>query len=383
MKPQPKIVLFANTDWYLLNFRLSLAKALREEGWQAVFVSPSGNYARRLQQSGFRWIRLDFSTRGTNLFHEALVVLRLARLYRRERPVLAHHFTIKCNLYGTIAARFARGISVVNSITGLGHVFIDPSPGASLLRCMAGLLYSIILRLPHQRVIFENQEDRDSFYHRGFLSRGKAHIIRGAGVDCHRFRPELSANLPESAGIRVLLASRLIREKGIREFLDAARIVKARTPGIEFVLAGGRYEGNPSSFSEAEIGAIRREGLVEYLGHRSDMPSVMAGCHIFVLPSYGEGTPSSLLEAAACEKPIVATRIAGCQGIVLDGVNGFLVPVRDAASLAVAIERLAGDHEMRRQFGKAGRQIVMGGFDEKILIGKTLRVYRELLGQRH
>lgn len=383
MKPPRKILLFANTDWYLFNFRLPLANALREEGWQVVFVSPAGSYASRLRQEGFRWIRLDFSTRGTNIFREAQVVLRLARLYRRERPTLVHHFTIKCNLYGTLATLFTRGIRIANSITGLGHVFIDKGPKASLLRCVAGLLYGIILRLPRQKVVFENREDSDAFWRQGFLPTGIASVIRGAGVDCCRFRPGSATNRLEPAIIRVLFAARLIREKGICEFLDAARIVKARTTGIEFVLAGGRYSGNPSSLSEADIAAIKAEGLLDYLGHVSDMPSLMDSCDIFVLPSYKEGTPSSLLEAAACEKPIVASKIAGCEGIVLDGVNGFLVPVGDARTLAVAIERLAANHEMRREFGKAGRRIVEGAFDQKMLIASTLGVYRELLRCPH
>ncbi len=383
MKPPRKILLFANTDWYLFNFRLPLAKALREEGWQVAFISPAGIYASRLRQEGFRWIRLDFSTRGTNIFREALVVLRLARLYRRERPTLVHHFTIKCNLYGTLATLFTRGIRVVNSITGLGHVFIDKGPKARLLRCVAGLLYGITLRLPRQKVVFENREDGDAFCRRGFLPPGIASVIRGAGVDCCRFRPGSAANRAEQDGIRVLFAARLIREKGICEFLDAARIVKARTTGIEFVLAGGRYAGNPSSLSEADIVAIQVEGLLDYLGHVSDMPSLMESCDIFVLPSYREGTPSSLLEAAACGKPIIATKIAGCEGIVLDGVNGFFVPVGDARSLAVAIERLAANHEMRRELGEAGRRIVVGAFDQKVLIANTLAVYRELSRRPH
>lgn len=372
-------MLFANTDWYLFNFRLSLANALRDEGWQVVFVSPAGEYAWRLQYLGFQWDRMQFSSGGVNIFKEAMVVVRLARLYRRERPLLVHHFTVKCNLYGTLAAFFARGIRVVNSITGLGHVFIDNGRKARLLRCVVSLFYCIVLRIPRQEVIFENLEDQKVLSGWSSLPGGRSHIIRGAGVDCRRFSPRFKASNDKSGRVRVLLAARLIREKGICEYLDAARVLEPRVPGIEFVLAGERYEGNPSSLTEADIAAIRREGIVNYLGHVSDMPSLLDSCHIFVLPSYREGAPSSLFEAAACGKPIVATNIAGCRGIVRDGVNGFLVPVKNAEELAAAIERLACDPGMRERFGMAGREIVMRNYDARNLVKQNLRVYQALM----
>lgn len=379
---KPKIILLANTDWFLYNSRRSLAEALRKDGWEVVFVSPGGEYASRLQELGFRWIRFDFLTQSTNPMREIVVLARLGKLYKAERPALVHHFTIKCVLYGTLAARLAGGIKVVNSVTGMGHVFTDNGPGAEFLRSLVRFLYRLVAKVPGQRVVFENRQDLETFSRWGLLRAGSASVVRGAGVDCRRFSPDCRTPSDFSGPVRVLLASRLIKEKGVLEFLEAARIVRARQPQVEFLLAGGTYKGNPSSLSEEDVEAIRRERVVTYLGHVEDVPSLLNGCQIFVLPSYREGTPSSLLEAAACGKPVVASRIAGCEGIVQDGVNGFAVPVRDVGALCSAIEALACDPGRRNRFGLAGREIVLRHFDERLVIKKTLAIYHDLMRQR-
>jgi len=378
---QRKILLFANTDWYLYNFRRSLAEKLRSHGWEVILVSPPGDYGPKMQALDFRWISFDFSTRSTNPFSELAVINRLIRIYRSEKPALAHHFTIKCVLYGSIAARFAGKFPVVNSVTGLGHIFTDSGLKARILRPLIYILYRFVFGVHNGRVIFQNSQDLNSFVTRGIVRKSRARLIRGSGVNTELFKPSISDFPKERGTVSVLFASRILREKGVFEFLEAAQILKDRGVKSKFLLAGDTYPGNPSSLSDDEIAKIKQEGVVNYLGHVDNMKVLLAESDIVVLPSYREGTPRILIEAAAMEKPIVATDIAGCAGIVEQGVNGLLVPVNDARGLAEAIEKLIMEPELRIKLGKAGREIVIREFDENLVLQKTLAVYEELSGE--
>jgi len=376
---QLKILLFANTDWYLYNFRRSLAEKLRSQGWEVVLVSPPGEYGPKMQALGFRWIPFDFSTRSTNPINELAVINRLIGIYRVEKPALAHHFTIKCVLYGSIAARFAGKFPVVNSVTGLGHIFTDSGLKARILRPLVYRLYKFVFGMQNVRVIFQNSEDLSFFVNIDIVHKSLARLIRGSGVNTDIFKPSFPAQEKKENTVSVLFASRILREKGVFELLKAAQILKELGIESNFQLAGDIYPENPSSLSEDEIAKIKQEGLVNYLGHVDNMKDLLAYSDIVVLPSYREGTPRILIEAAAMEKPIVATDIAGCVGIVEHGVNGLLVPVKDAVSLANALEKLIISPELRVKFGKAGREIVLREFDEKIVLEKTFAVYRELM----
>ncbi|MGZ8191849.1 MAG: glycosyltransferase family 4 protein [Methylococcaceae bacterium] len=374
-----KILLFANTDWYLFNFRLSLAKKLKNEGWDVVLISPSGEFGQKLLESGFKWIPFDFSNRSTNPFSEFAVILRLIRLYRKERPHLAHHFTIKCVLYGGIAARFTHGTSVVNAVTGLGHIFTDSGIKAQLLRPVVGFLYRKTLNRKNTRVIFQNDDDRLHFTNTKLVDKSLTHLIRGSGVNCDIFNPKHLGDVADNKVVSVLFASRLLREKGIYELLAAAKILNTGEIAVEFLIAGDLYPGNPSSLTESELEDIKKLDGVTYLGHVHDMHALLAKSDIVVLPSYREGTPRILIEAAAMEKPIVCTDIAGCLGLVQEGVNGFLVPVKAIDMLAEKLRILISDSQLRRDFGRAGRQIVLSEFDEKKVLQKTFNVYQELV----
>jgi glycosyltransferase involved in cell wall biosynthesis len=378
MKPG-KILLFANTDWYLYNFRRSLAEKLRESGWQVVLVSPPGDYGHRLQELGFRWIPFEFSTGSTNPFAELLVIFRLIALYRRERPALVHHFTIKCVLYGSLAARLAGVVRIVNAVTGLGHIFTNPGIKARLLRPVVSAFYRFVLGNKNGRVIFQNEDDLNTFVNQRLVPRPLARLIRGSGVNCDRFRSGDNSGQIAGEPPKVLFASRLLWEKGLKELLEAIRIIKGRGIAAEFIVAGDIYPGNPSSLTQEDIDAIRKEGLVTCLGHVDTMTALLDTCDLVVLPSYREGTPRILIEAAAMGKAIVATDIPGCRGLVRDGVNGLLVPCKSAAALAEALEILIPDVSRRRKFGLAGREIVKAEFSEDIVIHKTFDVYGECL----
>jgi glycosyltransferase involved in cell wall biosynthesis len=374
-----KVLLFANTDWYLYNFRLSLAERLRNEGWEVVLVSPGGEYGNRLVERGFRWISFDFSIESTNPFRDIQMLIRLISLYKREQPSLVHHFTIKCVIYGSLAARIVGGIQVANAVTGLGHVFTDTGIKISAVRPIVRLLYRLALSMKNMRVIFQNTEDRDAFLHFGLVKESFVRIIRGSGVNCERFHPDKNSLNEKDGVVKILFASRLLKEKGIHEFIEAAHISRRKEIPVDFLLAGDIYPENPSSLNVEDIESIKKQEIVSYLGHRDDMEILIGDSDIVVLPSYREGTPRVLVEAAAMEKPVVATDIAGCSGIVQHQVNGLLVPVKDPEALAEALELLVKDQQLRDKYGKAGRQIVLKDFEENTVINKTLDVYHELI----
>ena len=238
-----KVLLFANTDWYLYNFRLPLAKALRSQGHEVVLVSPDGKYSERLKQAEFRWIAFPLVRQRLNPFAELFTILRLVLLYRRERPDVAHHFTVKCVIYGSIAARLAGIEGVVNALAGLGHVFSDGGVQARLLRIIIQRICKSFLR-PTQ-VIFQNPEDHQAFLKRGLVDRDASHLIRGSGVDVERFKPRANKNSSDKR--YVLLASRLLWAKGVAEYVEAARLVRRQIPEAVFLLAGEADPGNPAS----------------------------------------------------------------------------------------------------------------------------------------
>jgi len=378
---RPKALLFANTDWYLYNFRLSLINKLAAEGWEIVLVSPSGKYAERLQELGYRWIPFEFSRRSANPLRESMVLARLVALYKRERPDLVHQFTIKCVLYGTLAARLIGGISIVNSITGLGFVFADSHFRTRLIRPVVQALYWLAFTSDNVRVVFQNSADRDKLVRFGLVPEDVTCVIRGSGLDAKKFAPNGNgSNGANGSAPRVLLATRMLRNKGVFELLEAARIVKRRGLKVDFLVAGEIYPDNPESLTVRDIEKIKRSGLVKYLGHVEDMPSLLNACDIVVSPTYyPEGTPRILIEAAATEKPVIATDIPASEGLVHHGVNGLRVPVKDAQALADAIETLARQPEVWKRFGKNGRAIVLNGFSDSTVLSETLNVYRDVL----
>ncbi len=372
-----RIALFANTDWYLYNFRLPLANRLRARGDEVILVSPPGPYGEKLRALGFTWHAFDFARKGTNPVAELKTLNRLTELYRTIAPDLAHHFTIKCVLYGGIAAR-RLAIPTVSAVTGMGHVFTTNTLKTAILRPMVSIAYRYALN--HSQVIFQNPDDRDAFLTRGLVIPGQAHLIRGSGVDISKFKPKITPNQSADPGkICVTFVGRLLREKGVVEYVEAARIVRKRHPNTRFQIAGEPDDGNPSSIAPLQIKDWAKEGVVEILGQCSAMPALLGASDLCVLPSYREGTPRSLLEAAACGLPLVATDVPGCREICRNEVNGLLVPARDAQALATAIIRLINNPAERLAMGQKSREIVVAEFSEERVIAETLTVYAKAL----
>jgi glycosyltransferase involved in cell wall biosynthesis len=373
-----KAILFANTEWYLYNFRLPLARALRACGFEVLLISPPGAYGERLRAEGFRWQPLPMDRRSLNPPRELGLLLHFTRLYRRERPDVVHHFTVKCVIYGTIAAALARVPARINAVAGLGYVFTNPALKARLLRPLVRGLMRWSMNQSRSRLILQNSDDVAAFTQARLADPRHIRLIKGSGVDTERFRPRAEPP-PSDPPTRVLLAARLLWDKGIGEYVDAARRLRAMGLPIHFFLAGTPDPGNPASIPQAQLDAWMAEGLVELLGQVEDMPALWASVDIAALPSYREGLPKSLIEAAACGLPLITTDVPGCREVVTDGVEGLLVPVRDAGALAAAIRCLHDHPEWARQLGRAARAKTLAEFDERIVIERTLAVYQELL----
>jgi glycosyltransferase involved in cell wall biosynthesis len=372
-----KLALFANTDWYLYNFRRSFALELKQRGHDVLLLSPPGEYGEKLRALGLRWEPVPMDRRSLNPAREALLLLHLWRLMRRERLSLLHGFTIKCAVYGSLAARLARVPARVNSVAGLGYVFISDNPKARMLRPIVRTLLRSALSGSGTRLVLQNNDDVALFAQAGLGDSATTRLIRGSGVDCVRFSGIARVHNGEP---RVLLAARMLWDKGIGEFVEAARMLRAQGYRLRFQLAGNPDPGNPAAIPSGALRDWANEGIVEWLGHVDDMPALYAGVDIVVLPSYREGLPKSLIEAAACGLPLVATDVPGCREVITDGEDGLLVPVRDATALAAAIARLATDPEFAARLGLAAKKKAYAEFDERIVIERTLAVYRELLG---
>lgn len=372
-----KILFFANTDWYLYNFRLALAKYLREHELEVVMLSPVGPYGALLEAEGFRWIGLEMNRRSLNPAREFALIRRIAAVYASENPDIVHHFTIKCVVYGSLIARWHGIPNRVNAVTGLGYVFSDEGYRARLLRPVVRNLIKAALGGDGSRLILQNKDDVAAFIAADLASEQRTHLIMGSGVDTCRFQPLATAR--QAPVMRVLLASRLLWDKGIREYIEAARLVRERNLAVEFLLAGSPDPGNPRSVPPAQVTKWQQAGSVTYLGHVADMPRLLSEIDLVVLPSYREGVPRSLLEAAACALPIVTTDVPGCREVVRQGVNGLLVPACDAAALAAAIQFFYEHPDERVRMGRAGRDRALSDFDQRFVFDKTFAVYRELL----
>ena len=380
-----RVLLFANTEWYLYNFRRSLAQMLRSRGHEVILVAPPGPYIRKLEELGFRCYEAPMGRRSLNPLRELRLVFWLWRLLRRERIEAVHGFTIKCVVYASIAGRFAAtrsGLPVrVSSVTGMGYVFSSDDLAARLLRPIVKSLLRYSLSGSGSHLILQNQDDRRFFTDVIGLAAAQTSLIAGSGVDLSRFipaDPAVVASRPTST-VRVLLAARLLWDKGIAEYIEAARILRKAGKNHELLLAGMPDSGNPAAVPEDDVRHWVAEGLVNWLGHVEDMPALFGTIDIVVLPSYREGFPKTLIEAAACGLPLITTDVPGCREVITHGVEGLLIPPRDGAALAAAIDALASNPQLRRDQGAAARRRAVAEFDDRSVNERTIAIYERTL----
>ena len=378
MKTRPRLLFLITEDWYFWSHRLDLARAAAQAGFDVSIATRVTDHGERIRGEGFRLFPISLFRRSRDPFVELAAVLELVRLYRRERPAIVHHVAMKPIVYGSLAAWISGVPVVVNAFAGLGYAFTDETRRGSMVHMSLRRALKILLRLSQSVVVFQNQDDRGLLLEAGVVEIQHTRIISGSGVDTKTFDVRPSA---EECPI-VMLASRMLWDKGIGEFVEAARRLKQNGVSARYVLVGRCDEHNPAAIEPTQLRRWAEEGVVEWWEHRDEMSSTLASATIVVLPSYREGLPKVLLEAAACGKPLIATDVPGCRDIVTHGINGLLVPARNPAALAAAIDSLLRDSSLRAAMGVAGREVVIRAFSVEKVAGQVVDLYRELLGMR-
>ncbi len=366
-----KIILVSRCSWTLYNFRAGLMRTLVEKGYTLVSAGATGDgFDKKINALGIPFIPLPIKRKSINPLGDIKLIFELFKLYRKERPDIVHHFTIKPVIYGSIAARLAKVPKIVNTITGLGFVFADETN--VMLKRIVEILYRISLAFARWN-FFLNRDDLKLFFLRRLVDSKTSVLIPGEGVDTNFFSPVDQNRL---GPVTFLMISRILKDKGVYEFIEAARIIKKNKKNTVFWMAGERDDRNPNVVPLKDIEKWESEGIVSWLGKVKDVRPIISESDVIVLPSYyREGVPKSLLEGAAMEKPLITTKAVGCCETVEDGVTGLLIPVKDPEALAGAMNTLIEHPEMRIRMGKEGRRKMKREFEEKDVIRKILKVY--------
>jgi glycosyltransferase involved in cell wall biosynthesis len=373
-----KILISINSSWNVVNFRLRLIKSLVEQGNLVIIAAPKDKYSNTIESLGVKYINFPINSHSTNLFSEIYLLFRFIKLYGEERPDVVLAFTSKPNIYGSIAASFWR-IPIVNNIAGLGTAFIK----GGTIKKIVEILYRITLKGTN-KVFFQNAEDLDLFIKKNIISRKKTGLLPGSGVDLKKFIPHpinftLNKSGQENVQIVFLLIARLLKEKGIMEYVEASRIVKSKLPNVKIALLGFIDKENPNSFTSNQIENWTAQGLVEYWGESDDVRYQIALADCVVLPSYREGTPRVLLEAAAMGRPLIATNVPGCREIVINGYNGLLCKEKSPEDLAEKMISMAQQSTQNIvKWGQNSRTLVEMKFDESIVVNKYLNEISEI-----
>jgi len=370
-----KILFLITEDWYFWSHRLSLARAAREAGLDVVIATRVTHHKKRIESEGFGLIPLRLERKNRNLAKEIRDFLEIVRIYRKERPSIVHHVALKPVLYGSLAARMTGVPAVVNAIAGLGFIFVSRGRRSELRRKIVEIAYRFAFSHKNTIGIFQNAEDLNLFTASKIVRPEDTVLIRGSGVDTSFF-----SHQPEQNGIPlVVLASRMLWDKGVGEFVDAARRINQDGLKGRFVLVGDPDPENPMTIPDGILNEWHVDGVVEWWGHRDDIPNIFAQANIVVLPSYREGLPKVLLEAASCGRAIVTTDVPGCREVVHNNFNGLLVPPHDSAALSDALLALIHDPQLRAAMGARGRAVVEAEFAEHIVVKKTMGIYEKLV----
>jgi len=362
-------------DWYFCSHRLQLAIAAKKAGYNVAVVTQETNHGDEIRRAGLRLIPIKFQRSGMNPFSDLMTIRSLIRIYRTEQPDLIHHVSLKPILYGSIAARFSGISNVINAMTGLGYVFSSENFFARFIRFLISPLLRYIFSARKTMTIFQNQDDLKTLEDRNLVKHDQAVIIRGSGVDTDIYVPgEDSTNIPQ-----VILVARMLWDKGVGEFVQAAKSLLEKGISARFMLIGDSDSENPAAISVEQLKTWQDEKSIEWWGRRDDVPEILQQSTIACLPSYREGMPKFLLEAASASLPIVTTNVPGCREVVINGENGYLVPPRNPEELSYAIERLLNDKALRREMGRKGRALVEREFGIEKIVEETLSLYQRIL----
>lgn len=366
-----KIVISLNTSWNIYNFRLNLAKSLKDSGYQVIFVAPYDQYSEKLKQE-FEYHDLYINNKGTHPKQDLKTLIEFYKLYQKIKPDIVLSYTIKPIIYGNIACRFL-GIKTINNISGLGTVFIKQG----LITKIVKLLYRYSLQ-KSSKVFFQNSDDRDLFIENRLVKLNKCDLLPGSGIDINKFTPVWTQK--KDGTFIFLLIARMLWDKGVGEYVEAAKIIKQIYPYVTFQLLGSLDAVNKTAITQEQMKSWTDDGLVEYLGLTDDVKMFISDADCIVLPSYREGTPRSLLESASMAKPIITTNVPGCREVVDNGINGYLCNVKDPEDLAHKMEKMLNlSPQEKMKMGTEGRQKIVREFDEKIVISKYLNAIKEIL----
>ncbi|MEY4926345.1 MAG: hypothetical protein RI894_781 [Bacteroidota bacterium] len=367
LKSIKKVAIIANSTWNIHNFRLNILSALEAQGYEVIVIAPVDAYMSYLNQTArTRHIPLlHLRRKSSNPLHDFLLFAELVGILKQEKPDLVINYTIKLNIYGNLAAA-ACGIRSVCSVTGLGYTFIH----SGLMQHAAILLHRFSF-LFTERVIFENIKDRELFIEKKVVSAEKSLSIKGCGINLQHFQP---IALPKNNFCTFLFIARLLYDKGIQEYVNAAILVKKQFPNTQFQILGEFDNENPAAITETTLNDWVTCGAVQYLGYTTDVRNPIAQADCVVLPSYREAIPRVLQEAMAMTRPVISTLTAGCEEAVEDGKNGFLVPLKDSSALAEAMLRIIHlSHDERTALGNYGRQKAENEFDDKVIAQQFLQ----------
>lgn len=378
MKNKRLYLLFVvNVDWFFLSHRLAIAQRALEKGYKVGIATTLTDRYAHLVDAGFEVFPLTMQRSGSGIFAAFHLIVQLMVIFRKVRPDIVHLVTIKPVLLGGIAARLSRVPAMVAAISGLGYVFSSRDRMARIIRVPVSLGYRMALNHQNARIIFQNYDDQKLICELTRLPAERTALIKGSGVDLAAFS---STPLPQGRPV-VMMASRLLVDKGVREFVEAAKRVKSDHRSVaslaRFVLVGDMDAGNAACLKATEVEAIRQAGVVEIWGHREKMQEVLPEATIVVLPSYREGFPKVLIEAAACARPVITTDVPGCRDAIVNGVTGKLVPAHDADSLAECIAKMLETEDLP-SMGQAARRLAEESFDERIVVQHHIDIYESL-----
>lgn len=369
------LLYFVSEDWYFYSHRLPIAKMAINDGYRVVLLTNSGDYKKKIRSEGIDLVSIDIDRGGFNLIKEFKTLLNVYKCYREINPDIVHHVAMKPVIYGTIVARFIGSIKIINALAGLGFIFTSERRKIKLVRNFFLFIFKLIFKNPSCSLILQNQDDFHYFLEKKIINKKFTTVIKGSGVDTNKFLP----NYIKNDSVTVMLISRMLWDKGVGEFFKASELLKSSGIKANFVLVGGPDYKNPSTITETQLIKWNSTGFIEWWGEKSEIHKVIGNADIICLPSYREGLPKVLLEAASCAKPIIASDVPGCREIVQNQYNGILVPPRDFHSLADAIKILVNDQKKRIEMGQRGREIVIENFSENIVVQKTKDLYKKVL----
>ncbi|MEO5974654.1 MAG: glycosyltransferase family 4 protein [Ilumatobacteraceae bacterium] len=370
-----RLLYIITEDWFFTSHFLDRAVFAKNSGYDVAVATRNQHAASQIESHGIRVIPVDFSRHGLNPFRELGTIRQLRRAIQRFDPDIVHNIALKPVVLGTLAARTCRVRNIVNAPVGMGYIFSSQDRKARFLRPIIRQVFRLFLNPLGSRVVIENQDDFELLLSSHFVRSAELALIKGAGVNTEVFTPSQEPSEP----IVVSLIARMLKDKGVTEFVDAARLIEKAGLNAQFQLVGGVDPGNPTTLTRTQLERWTSEGIVTWKGHVDDIPVVLAASHIVCLPSYREGLPKSLIEALAAGRPVVATDVPGCREVVIHDHNGLLVEPRNASALADAIGKLVVDKDMRTRFGAAGRLRAEQEFSTTRINNQTMDVYSGLV----